>query len=535
MNRSECCCGGRCSLQLAVLLLAASIIWGAGEGKAAAQERPAAPADGKAAADAATEGETKSPEERAKEHFAQGNSLFFASKYPEAGLEYRKTLELMPNLANPHKNLARCYLAMKQENMYPDAAFHLLRYRQLKPQDDDVKVLADLRDVITVLGLPGAPGKELEEVSRLLEEQGTAAAEEEKWAVSVLRFEQLRDLHPGRTELLKLLAESYLGALRCTDAQRTYQAYLLVHPEEQDGLELDAIYAECTDEARSRGIEGGPPGKLVVIANVTGAVVLIDGKRVGNTPLDGPLRLAGGDHHLALFKEGYETLSQKVTVKPGATEQVKLQMAVFDMGGGSSAAATGAAGQMVTAPTGPGRGQGGALALQSQVGLIAGLGGDAGSAVGPSVTIAAGYELTGSITAFAEGGFHTYSRELSQSPPFREGKLASTVISGLVGAEYRQPLGAALSAVGGLGVGLARAGSTLSGDAGDDAELASSVVCLRAHLGAELGLGPGNLAATVSYLAHPLHTISISYLDERLLDDVVFGGLGFGLGYRYAF
>ena len=464
--------------------------------------------------------------EKAKEHFFRGNALFKESKYAEAGLAYRKTLELMPGLANPHKNLARCYIAMKQGGMLPDVAFHLLRYLQLKPDAGGRdQVRRDLRRAVVALKLKGRQGKELQEVSALLEELGTEAAEEEKWTMAVRRFAQLRDLNPERPEVLKLLAESYLGALRCDEAERTYNAYLLVHPEEKESLEVDALLTECQEKAEVRGKDSRAPGKLIVISNVTSAAVLIDGKRMGRTPLDGPVKLGAGDHQIALFKEGYETLSRKVTIPAGGSVQAELRLVRFDMDEGE--------GLPAEAPkTFEARRGSTTIVLLPMVGLMTGLGGSAGTALGPSFGLELGRDLTDCVHLFAELGVHLYSRQISEAPPFREAQISSTALPFMGGLLYRYPLGG-LRLFGGMALGMLYTTTSVSADAGDEASVAGVLLCLRVLAGGEMSLGPGSLVATISFLGHPFNTVGISYQGDTVTEDLVFGGLGLHLGYRY--
>jgi len=511
-----------CSLLLAALLLPAAPAFGQ------------APTDAAAVSGDAASAPARSKEEEAKEYFGKGNELFLAGKYPEAGLQYEKTLALMPGLANPHKNLARCYLAMKQENMYPDAAFHLVRYRQLKPQEQDRDVAADLRIVLAALGLPGKAGEELGEVGGLLEQQATAAAEEEKWALAVIRFQQLRDLFPERSDLVKLLAESLLGALRCDDAQSAYQAYLLVHPEERDGLDLDSMISECREEARQKGAETGVPGKLTVIANVTGAFVLVNGKRMGTTPLDAPIRLPAGDHQLALFKEGYETLSRKVSVSAGKSTQVELSLIKFASEPAVGSMATGGVATVGVQAPAPGPAGPPRLLLQPSLGLITGLGGTGGPSFDPSFRVQVGYLLRDDLSLDLELGLHLGTIGLDSYPPFADGEIAFRVIPLLVGATYRHPLGP-VELQGGAALGLLFTNSTVRGDAGPEVAVGDAVIGVRLQAGAAYPLGPGSLLGTVGYLAHPLNTVAFTYQGDDLADDVVFGGLGVHLGYGLGF
>ncbi len=467
------------------------------------------------------------PTAEAKQHFLKGNQLFKERKFAEAGLEYTRTLELVPTLANPHKNKARCYLALNEEALLPDVGYHLLRYLQLKPDAGDAaQVRVELRQAVTGMGLAGAAGKELAEVSARLEELGTRAAEEEQWALAVRRFEQLRDLQPKRTDLLKLLAESYLGALRCDDASSAYEAYLMVRPAERSDVDLPGLLRECSEEARSHAASSAVPGKLVVLTNVSGAVVLVDGNRVGNTPLDAPLRLSPGDHQIALFKEGYETVSRKASIVSGASSQLDIQLVAFDQDEGAEAPSS----------AGPAAGAAGGrdhFLLLPELGLLSALGGYGGLTFGPSFRLLAGWQLTERVAIQAQLGYHALGRDLQEPAPFQQAELSSSALPLLAGLGYRHPLGK-LRLYAGLGVGVLLTSTTVTGDGGGEASSAGSVIALELEGGAELPLGPGNLVGSLGYLAHPFNTIDLSYRGDSLVENLVLGGLGLHIGYLYS-
>ncbi len=467
--------------------------------------------------------------EKAKQHFFKANTLFKAGKYPDAALEYQKTIELVPTLANPHKNLARCYLAMKQDSLLPDIGYHLMRYLQLKEDASDASAIEkELRKVLVALGRSGKPGKELAELSALLEQQGTEAAEEEKWGVAVRRFEQLKDLNPDKPEYLASLGESYLGALQCDEAKRTYEAYLLVRPEEKDKLGLAALVSECREEAKTAGKGTGIPGKLVIIANVTGAAVLIDGKRVGNTPLDGPLKLPPGDHQLALFKEGYETSTRKVSIASGKSVQLKIEMVKFDMdedegdvkGGGAAPPPSTASAR-------------GAIVVSPTLGVATAFGGGTGTMVGPSVGVTVGYELMPGLSLGLQLGFHYLSAGLQKAAPFEDATVNSNTVPVLAVASYAKPFGR-VEALVGVGLGSMFVDTKVTADDGAEASAVGGILALDAFMGARYPLGPGSLLGTVGYLAHPLNQVDLTYYEAPLLTDVHYGGLRVGLGYSFS-
>jgi hypothetical protein len=72
---------------------------------------------------------------------------------------------------------------------------------------------------------------------------------------------------------------------------------------------------------------GGVPGTLVINSVTPGAEVYVDGEKVGDTPLPGPLPLAAGEHTIKVQKTGYAPLIDvfKITRKAQTKLDVELQ------------------------------------------------------------------------------------------------------------------------------------------------------------------------------------------------------------------
>ncbi len=69
----------------------------------------------------------------------------------------------------------------------------------------------------------------------------------------------------------------------------------------------------------------------VLVVGTEGALVLLDGNRVGTLPLDGPVTgVVEGEHQLEVKKKGYKTIKRRVDVKNGAVteEEVLLTKAL---------------------------------------------------------------------------------------------------------------------------------------------------------------------------------------------------------------
>jgi len=97
----------------------------------------------------------------------------------------------------------------------------------------------------------------------------------------------------------------------------------LVHQDPQPGVETKPTVAK--PEPPERADTTPTAGSLSVKSNPSGAVVLIDGKERGTTPLEVD-NLPLGRHQLKVQKTGYDDLMQTVTVKEGQTSELILAL-----------------------------------------------------------------------------------------------------------------------------------------------------------------------------------------------------------------
>lgn len=68
-------------------------------------------------------------------------------------------------------------------------------------------------------------------------------------------------------------------------------------------------------------------GSLLIEVDVAGAVVEIDGKNVGTTPLAGPIEgLKPGAHTVVVRREGYSEFQKEITIRPFETPKLKLEL-----------------------------------------------------------------------------------------------------------------------------------------------------------------------------------------------------------------
>ena len=75
--------------------------------------------------------------------------------------------------------------------------------------------------------------------------------------------------------------------------------------------------------------------KLEVSTNLPNAIVLINGVKVGTTPLDSPLTVSAGEQRIRVSLDGYEDGEQTVSIAGGAKEVVNFTLTPVAAGGGA--------------------------------------------------------------------------------------------------------------------------------------------------------------------------------------------------------
>ncbi len=67
-------------------------------------------------------------------------------------------------------------------------------------------------------------------------------------------------------------------------------------------------------------------GAVLVSCEIAGAEILLDGSRVGTTPLREPLKVAEGKHSLMVRKPGFVEFLQVVEVQPGGRHRIPVRL-----------------------------------------------------------------------------------------------------------------------------------------------------------------------------------------------------------------
>ncbi len=100
--------------------------------------------------------------------------------------------------------------------------------------------------------------------------------------------------------------------------------------DEGDFVFLLASSGEVTDTKAPVSV--GPRGRLTVTANVSGAMVYVDGRLVGGVPLISK-DVSAGSHRVEVRKEGHETYGAAIDVAPGRL--LSLEACLVGQGAGS--------------------------------------------------------------------------------------------------------------------------------------------------------------------------------------------------------
>lgn len=147
-------------------------------------------------------------------------------------------------------------------------------------------------------------------------ERGVKLYEAQDYAAALAEFEAAYRLVP-RYQVLFNIGVTQKRLFRYNDAVRSLKRYLELGGDKVPPDRRDAVDKEL-HEIRALVAE--------VMVKVDGlpAAVEVDGRVVGETPLDGPLLLAGGRHALRATREGYDPAVKDIEVVSGEHVEVAL-------------------------------------------------------------------------------------------------------------------------------------------------------------------------------------------------------------------
>jgi tetratricopeptide (TPR) repeat protein len=149
-------------------------------------------------------------------------------------------------------------------------------------------------------------------------EEGLRLAEREFWGPAAAEFEVSLRLHPTAPALLNQ-AICYQELFRYTQALSAFERYL-------------SDYGEGLSEARRARVQErireirSMLGQVEVFVTVGGATVIVDGERVGTSPLPSPLMLPSGQHRIEAQLDGYQTAQATVWASPREPQTIQLEL-----------------------------------------------------------------------------------------------------------------------------------------------------------------------------------------------------------------
>jgi len=153
---------------------------------------------------------------------------------------------------------------------------------------------------------PPAPSSPEETEARRHFETGLKLYKEKLFEAALVEFEQSYKIIP-RPSALRNVAQCHRDLKRFAEAYVVFDRLLTTHGPQLSAPELAAVKKALKD------LES-VTGTIAFDVNETAALVIIDGREVGRTPLGAPVRVDVGPHSLRVTKAGYETFEQTVKV-----------------------------------------------------------------------------------------------------------------------------------------------------------------------------------------------------------------------------
>jgi hypothetical protein len=148
-------------------------------------------------------------------------------------------------------------------------------------------------------------------------DRGMELYDAEQYEEAAIAFERAYELKPSY-KILYNWAQAENESGRYARALEVYQRYLTEGGDEVDPGRVEQVQTEIK---RLESLVG----TLVVRCDEPGAVVMVDGLRAGETPLDGPITVRLGEREVVVKLEGREIHSEVVRVAGG--EQVEIEVA----------------------------------------------------------------------------------------------------------------------------------------------------------------------------------------------------------------
>jgi len=149
-------------------------------------------------------------------------------------------------------------------------------------------------------------------------EAGLALFKAEKYDAAALELEASVRLYPTKSGLFNL-ANIYKIQSRYDEAVATIDRLVKEHGGGLDA-EMERAVGAMRDEIEKLA------ARLEISVNPLGAIVAIDGREVGRSPLSAPLRVDPGEHSVRGTLEGFEPAEAKIRVISRETARVALTL-----------------------------------------------------------------------------------------------------------------------------------------------------------------------------------------------------------------
>jgi PEGA domain-containing protein len=155
--------------------------------------------------------------------------------------------------------------------------------------------------------------------AKRLRDEGAAALQRGEHELALARFREAYRVFPSPNLLFNTaMTLEKLG--REAEALTAFEAFLA---EAKDAPPDAREHADLrVPELRAR------TAHLVITANVDGAEAILDGERVGTTPLVRQVHVMPGTHEIQVRRDGYRDTAERVTISPGETRRLVLTMEV---------------------------------------------------------------------------------------------------------------------------------------------------------------------------------------------------------------
>jgi tetratricopeptide (TPR) repeat protein len=190
-------------------------------------------------------------------------------------------------------------------------------------------------------------------------DRGMELAGEGAYSEALVEFTRAHEISPHYAVLYNI-GQAYVALGRPVEAVDALTRYL-----DQGGSEIPAERRKQVDAEILK--QKARIAEVEVRTDVPGAVVSIDGKQIGRTPLAGPVRLAIGTHRIVAAVPGRPSVEQSVTVAGEERRRVELAIPAA-----AAAPSLAPAAPAQAAPAAPATRESGSGDVQRTLGFVAG-------------------------------------------------------------------------------------------------------------------------------------------------------------------